>query len=1311
MSMNLPALPANRRPSMWHAGCLLLLWLPTAWGQPSSSGLVLNEILYFQDPANPDVIRAHEWVEVYNPGPIPVNLMGWLISNRNGRPGPGARALPSIIMPVGSYLLVHFASGTKDYSFTNNFSQHYTGDPPNVNLFDDKSDGVALYSPSQLVDFAAWDRGAGLTGVAFNEAVATGQWPAGRSINTAKLINGRGEKVRNFRPGTSIGRDANSTDNNRPEDWDANGGRDAVDITLGRRNLDALNLVSMPKPKPPVRDWTVLVYMSADNSLEKYSYPNLKQMEAAGGSDDNVNIVAMVDGQKLLQQATVDAANKLVPVPGTLGKTWRFQIGSGPYDPRFVTMVNNPGDDPFLGERNMGDPRELSGFIAWAQANYPAKKYALILWDHGLGWKGFGNDDSSHGTFASKDALYMGELSTALAGTSFELIGFDACLMGMIEVAYQLQPFSNYFVASEELISAAGWPYDKWLAKLKANPGWNGSQLGTQIVSDYTAFYSAPDPTNPGQVLDPDHTLSAVDQSQIPNLVNVVSAFAIDLKNGADDFRTHDTFDDNVEHRIALDSASTERYDTTLPPQSVDWNYMDLHHFSDLINMDRGIPPCYKGQLPNLLARSKRLGPVVIAEAHGPNHPNSNGLSIYMPLERTGDNLPPMNDDPYDAPDLSRVTDGSSPRAMYAPNNDLLPLEGIDQETGLPLRTPAEWPYLPTPNFRFPADTQWDEFLMRFYHPVADNRIRYAIGPDGQIVCPDHTLLSGDSDICTKVPPPACGNPVDEITVLPGSTVFFSGRGSSDADTANRLPLHWMWDFDHLTKGCGACIAPYELTPGVHADMADDGVDDDHDGTKDELTDEKEADAPLTSHSFCQQLRDYKVTLHAWDDNHLFPFHDTNSKARYVHIQTDDHISIVHCTPFEIDQFATSTATVEIRTPLGSEKVALVGPTTIAVDLSRIGDLNGHGLDAVNTEMTQLELTGTSSLFGPVKLRLRSPAKPPFKKTTGQIEETVNTQSGRLDLPPFAPSGSAQSYFDVFFEMEAPGAPPGFQLLHNVAATRMVATITHKPPAVGENYFNRDSVPLYDEAERMTAVVVANALHTPQPRSILLGGVVNSASFVSSSIAPGSIATVFGQGFTSAGTTMLVTDSAGNRKVAPLLFVSPRQINFVVPADLQPGSTNLAIVSGDGSLSVGTAEIGTVGPGVFSANANGKGVAAALVVRVAPDGSQKFEPVFACDPETRSCVSRPIDAGPETDQLFLILFGTGIRLRSALSAVDVKIGETDASVSYAGAQNEFAGLDQINVRLPPLGLIGHGEIPIVLTVDGKQANTVTINIR
>ena len=187
----------------------------------------------------------------------------------------------------------------------------------------------------------------------------------------------------------------------------------------------------------------------------------------------------------------------------------------------------------------------------------------------------------------------------------------------------------------------------------------------------------------------------------------------------------------------------------------------------------------------------------------------------------------------------------------------------------------------------------------------------------------------------------------------------------------------------------------------------------------------------------------------------------------------------------EEDRFEASRGLVELEIP-GQQPITveLHGPTGIMVmfDGPSEGDASddgGNNRDEVETEMVQLDLSGSDPTLGPVIMRLRDPDQHPFQPTRGQIEESADQQSGRLDLPPFAPTGTAESFFDVFFEIELPDLG---MVLHNAAPARMEATIHHKPPGPGETYVKpQGSIELFDEDNNPTGIFVVSASHTPDP--------------------------------------------------------------------------------------------------------------------------------------------------------------------------------------------------------------------------------------
>lgn len=235
---------------------------------------------------------------------------------------------------------------------------------------------------------------------------------------------------------------------------------------------------------------------------------------------------------------------------------------------------------------------------------------------------------------------------------------------------------------------------------------------------------------------------------------------------------------------------------------------------------------------------------------------------------------------------------------------------------------------------------------------------------------------------------------------------------------------------------------------------------------------------------------------------------------------------------------------------------------------------------------------------------------------------------------------------------------------------------------------------------------------------------VSAASFSGAALATESIASVFGSQLatstqvatmqplptTLAGTTVSVRDSMGMSRPAPLFFVSPTQINYQIPPGTSDGQALVTINSGGGTASSGVIPVVRVAPSLFTANASGLGVPAAVLLRVMDNGEQIYEPVAFFDQSRNQFVPRPIEPGPESEQLFLILFGTGFRYRSALSNTSATIAGTNVQVQFAGAQNEYAGLDQVNISLPR-SLAGRGEVDLRLMVDQQTANTVTINMK
>ena len=179
-------------------------------------------------------------------------------------------------------------------------------------------------------------------------------------------------------------------------------------------------------------------------------------------------------------------------------------------------------------------------------------------------------------------------------------------------------------------------------------------------------------------------------------------------------------------------------------------------------------------------------------------------------------------------------------------------------------------------------------------------------------------------------------------------------------------------------------------------------------------------------------------------------------------------------------------------------------------------------------------------------------------------------------------------------------------------------------------------------------------------------------------------------------------------RAAPLLYVSPVQINFEIPAETTVGDVPLSVQTGLGNTLNSFAKVAAIAPGLFTANGDGRGVVAASAIRVIAGSTLQIPlPVFRCGDTPGSCVSVPIQLGVDTPT-YLALYGTGIR-GAPPGSVAVLIDGASVPVLYAGPQPEYDGLDQINIALPPT-LRGAGEVDVVVEAGGVLSNTARIQI-
>ncbi len=344
----------------------------------------------------------------------------------------------------------------------------------------------------------------------------------------------------------------------------------------------------VPLTPSATKTWTVMVFMNGDNNLEDAAFDDLNEMERVGSSDD-VNIVVQADYYD------------------SLANTYRYYITQ---DSNTQTVSSSAVST--LSEQDMSDPDVLKDFITWAVTYYPAEHYVLVLWNHGAGWKGEEQGDQ-HPLFrgissddTSESIMSITQLRSALtdAAVTFDIIGFDACLMGMLEVAYEVKDNAAYMVGSEDNEPGDGWPYDLWLQYLVNNPTADASTLASQIVDEYYTSYSSARVSI---------TQSAFDLSKMSDLRDAVYDFGNQLK---DDVSLTD---------VGTIRSSTQQYSDT--------KNVDLYRFAELVNEDSGTSSAAQSaaqavmdQVDATVVNSRYL------TATGSNNlDNSHGISIFFP--------------------------------------------------------------------------------------------------------------------------------------------------------------------------------------------------------------------------------------------------------------------------------------------------------------------------------------------------------------------------------------------------------------------------------------------------------------------------------------------------------------------------------------------------------------------------------------------------------------------------------------------------------------------------------------------------------
>jgi hypothetical protein len=369
----------------------------------------------------------------------------------------------------------------------------------------------------------------------------------------------------------------------------ANGSQPVLNLQLTKLNGAAVN-VTITLTRTTRAKWSFLVYLNGANDLQTFGPLNFNQMEKVGSTTD-VNIVVQ------WKQASCSSCGS----PDWTGTRRYFVTKDSDVSAVHSTLVQDMG--PSI---DMGDWHQLRNFIVWGQQNYPADHYALVIWNHGAGWRGRSAGRAATRGVSFDDAtgnyIQTWELPQALGVTpKMDTVIFDASLMQMLEVDYEIKDSTGVVTGSEESPPGEGYVYDTFLSDLVANPNMSAAQLGTQIVNRTLEAYGSQG----------NNTQSAVDTSKLANLTSAVDAFAGALLAHRSDSAT----------ALANARINAEHMTSSYAYYKDLWDYAELVRTTttaaDLQSAASNVETAISGAL--------------IAEKHGALHARSHGLTIYVP--------------------------------------------------------------------------------------------------------------------------------------------------------------------------------------------------------------------------------------------------------------------------------------------------------------------------------------------------------------------------------------------------------------------------------------------------------------------------------------------------------------------------------------------------------------------------------------------------------------------------------------------------------------------------------------------------------
>jgi Clostripain family len=375
--------------------------------------------------------------------------------------------------------------------------------------------------------------------------------------------------------------------------------RNTISVLL----VSLFSVISLAQASDSPKNWTFLIYLNGNNSLDDFGTTNLNQMEKVG-STDQVNVV--------VQWASMAA-----------GKTQRLLVKKIDESGKVSSPVIQD-----MGQVDMGDYNTLVDFVKWGVANYPAQHYFIDVWDHGSGWHQLQSmnhvtqgitkgpihaqdisldENTGHWITTEQLGLAMGE-AAKIIGHKVDLYGSDACLMAMAEVAGEMTDSVQYFVGSQQTEPGAGWPYTELLTRWNAQANATAADVSKILTEEYVKSYQSGGSNSPDEV-----TFSGFDLSKMADLDATLSALGAKLR----------AVDSTERAKLVSAIGSAQSF--------TNQDYDDLLDYLNLIKQAnvRNLVPA---DFADVETAAKAF---IIANADTDTFSRATGLSIWLPADKS----------------------------------------------------------------------------------------------------------------------------------------------------------------------------------------------------------------------------------------------------------------------------------------------------------------------------------------------------------------------------------------------------------------------------------------------------------------------------------------------------------------------------------------------------------------------------------------------------------------------------------------------------------------------------------------------------